>query len=59
MYTGASCGNWISPRNQYVAHGAYSWEFWMFTTLVTSVLEFCALTYCTTHLEDAPGILHY
>eukprot|EP00976_Prorocentrum_cordatum_P106900 1194544-Prorocentrum_minimum.AAC.5 len=31
MYTGASCGTWISPRNQYVAHGAHSWEFWMFT----------------------------
>eukprot|EP00976_Prorocentrum_cordatum_P041770 846970-Prorocentrum_minimum.AAC.1 len=24
MYTGASCGTWISPRNRYVAHGARS-----------------------------------
>eukprot|EP00976_Prorocentrum_cordatum_P111449 1195368-Prorocentrum_minimum.AAC.3 len=38
-----SCGTWISPRNQYVAHGACSWESWMFTTLaVTGVLDFCA-----------------
>eukprot|EP00976_Prorocentrum_cordatum_P108559 1194866-Prorocentrum_minimum.AAC.7 len=33
MYAGASCGNWIRPRNQCVAHGACSWESWMFTTL--------------------------
>eukprot|EP00959_Pyramimonas_sp_CCMP1952_P214637 4491827-Pyramimonas_sp.AAC.1 len=30
------------PRNQYVAHGACSWESWVYTTLVTSVLEVCA-----------------
>eukprot|EP00976_Prorocentrum_cordatum_P062673 1176807-Prorocentrum_minimum.AAC.7 len=35
MYTGASCGTWISPRNQYVAHGACSWESWMFSTMGT------------------------
>eukprot|EP00959_Pyramimonas_sp_CCMP1952_P367236 7691618-Pyramimonas_sp.AAC.1 len=35
MYTGASCGTWISPANQYVAHGACSWESWIFATLVT------------------------
>eukprot|EP00976_Prorocentrum_cordatum_P053745 1084054-Prorocentrum_minimum.AAC.1 len=35
LYTGASCGTWISPRSQYVAHGACSWESRMFTTLVT------------------------
>eukprot|EP00976_Prorocentrum_cordatum_P027844 565190-Prorocentrum_minimum.AAC.1 len=28
LYTGASCGTWISPRNQYVAHGACSLESW-------------------------------
>eukprot|EP00959_Pyramimonas_sp_CCMP1952_P063259 1322133-Pyramimonas_sp.AAC.1 len=28
MYTGASYGTWISPRNPYVAHGACSWESW-------------------------------
>eukprot|EP00959_Pyramimonas_sp_CCMP1952_P435210 9113020-Pyramimonas_sp.AAC.1 len=32
MYTSASCGTWISPRKQYVAHGARSWESWVFTT---------------------------
>ena len=37
---GASCGTRISPRNQNVAHGARSWESWVFTTLVTSVLDF-------------------
>eukprot|EP00959_Pyramimonas_sp_CCMP1952_P131786 2755399-Pyramimonas_sp.AAC.1 len=42
MYTGASCGTWISPRNQYVSHAACSWESWVFTTLVTSVLYICA-----------------
>eukprot|EP00976_Prorocentrum_cordatum_P010440 208672-Prorocentrum_minimum.AAC.2 len=26
---------WISPRTPYVAHGACSWESWVFTTLVT------------------------
>eukprot|EP00976_Prorocentrum_cordatum_P107644 1194677-Prorocentrum_minimum.AAC.5 len=38
MYTGALCGTWISPRKQYVAHGACSWESWKFTTLVTRLL---------------------
>eukprot|EP00976_Prorocentrum_cordatum_P030654 623826-Prorocentrum_minimum.AAC.1 len=33
LLTRSMCGTWISPRNQYVAHGACSWEFWMFTTL--------------------------
>eukprot|EP00959_Pyramimonas_sp_CCMP1952_P189921 3973316-Pyramimonas_sp.AAC.1 len=33
MYTGASYGTWISPKNQYVAHGARSWESWVSTTL--------------------------
>eukprot|EP00959_Pyramimonas_sp_CCMP1952_P040638 849738-Pyramimonas_sp.AAC.1 len=38
-----SYGTWISPRrNQYVAHGARSWEYWVFVTLVTSVLDVCA-----------------
>eukprot|EP00959_Pyramimonas_sp_CCMP1952_P365095 7645126-Pyramimonas_sp.AAC.1 len=31
LYT--PCGTWISPRNRYVAHGACSWESWVFTTL--------------------------
>eukprot|EP00959_Pyramimonas_sp_CCMP1952_P342699 7179546-Pyramimonas_sp.AAC.2 len=35
MYTGASCGTLISPRNHYVAYGACSWESWAFTTLGT------------------------
>eukprot|EP00959_Pyramimonas_sp_CCMP1952_P030605 641540-Pyramimonas_sp.AAC.1 len=35
MYTGASCGTWISPSNQHVVHGACSWESWVFTSLVT------------------------
>eukprot|EP00959_Pyramimonas_sp_CCMP1952_P155891 3260655-Pyramimonas_sp.AAC.1 len=42
MYTGASCGTWISPRNPYVALGACSWESRAFTTMVTSVLDVCA-----------------
>ena len=32
----------------------------MFTTLVTPAFwTFVPLAYCSTHLEDAPGILHY
>eukprot|EP00976_Prorocentrum_cordatum_P056794 1145495-Prorocentrum_minimum.AAC.1 len=52
MYTGASCGTWISPRNPYVAHGARSRESWMFTTSVTPAFwTFVPLTYCTTHFQ--------
>eukprot|EP00976_Prorocentrum_cordatum_P090463 1188140-Prorocentrum_minimum.AAC.2 len=59
MYTGASCGTWIRPRNQYVAHGACSWEFQTFTTLGTPAFwTFVPLAYCTRHPEDASGILH-
>eukprot|EP00976_Prorocentrum_cordatum_P101293 1192574-Prorocentrum_minimum.AAC.1 len=55
MYTGASCGTWISPRKQYVAHGACSWESWMFTTSVTPAFwTFVPLAYSTTHPKDAP-----
>eukprot|EP00959_Pyramimonas_sp_CCMP1952_P044924 938576-Pyramimonas_sp.AAC.1 len=52
---------WISPRNQsYVAHGACSRESWVFTTLVTPAFwAFVPLVYCTTHLEDATGILRF
>eukprot|EP00976_Prorocentrum_cordatum_P087115 1186774-Prorocentrum_minimum.AAC.3 len=32
---------------------------WVFTTLLPSVPDFVPLTYCTTHLEDASGILHF
>eukprot|EP00976_Prorocentrum_cordatum_P108885 1194926-Prorocentrum_minimum.AAC.2 len=40
MYTGASCGGtWIGPRNQYVARGACSWEFRMFTSLAYGRLD--------------------
>eukprot|EP00959_Pyramimonas_sp_CCMP1952_P348999 7312516-Pyramimonas_sp.AAC.1 len=42
MYTGALCGTWISPRHQYVAHRACSLVSWVFTTLVTSILDVCA-----------------
>eukprot|EP00976_Prorocentrum_cordatum_P084094 1185516-Prorocentrum_minimum.AAC.1 len=43
-----------------VAHGACSWESWMFTTLVTPAFwTFAPLVYCTTHLEDASGIRHF
>eukprot|EP00976_Prorocentrum_cordatum_P036873 750237-Prorocentrum_minimum.AAC.1 len=55
MYTGASCGTWISPRNQYVAHGACPWESWIVTTLVTPAFwTFVPLMCCTTHPEDVP-----
>eukprot|EP00959_Pyramimonas_sp_CCMP1952_P040525 847434-Pyramimonas_sp.AAC.1 len=33
LYTGASYGTWICPRNPYVAHGACSWEFRVLATL--------------------------
>eukprot|EP00976_Prorocentrum_cordatum_P069857 1179716-Prorocentrum_minimum.AAC.1 len=35
LYTSASYGTWISPRNLYIAHGACSWQSWVFTTLGT------------------------
>eukprot|EP00976_Prorocentrum_cordatum_P097181 1190892-Prorocentrum_minimum.AAC.2 len=39
---------------------ACSWESCVFTTLVTSACWTCVpLMYCTTHLEDASGILHF
>eukprot|EP00976_Prorocentrum_cordatum_P064333 1177453-Prorocentrum_minimum.AAC.3 len=48
---GASYGTWISPRKQYVAHGACSWESWVLTTLVTPAFwTFVPLIRCTTHL---------
>eukprot|EP00959_Pyramimonas_sp_CCMP1952_P382233 8009330-Pyramimonas_sp.AAC.1 len=50
----------VSPRNQYVAHGACSWESWLFTTSVTPAFcTFVPLVYCTTHLENASGILQF
>eukprot|EP00976_Prorocentrum_cordatum_P085343 1186043-Prorocentrum_minimum.AAC.4 len=58
MYTGASCGTLIGPRNQYVAHGACSWESWVFTTLATP--RHVPLVCCTTHpsgYEEAHGRL--
>eukprot|EP00959_Pyramimonas_sp_CCMP1952_P442163 9256451-Pyramimonas_sp.AAC.1 len=35
MHSSASYGTWVSPRNQYVANGACSWEPWVFATLGT------------------------
>eukprot|EP00959_Pyramimonas_sp_CCMP1952_P058252 1216148-Pyramimonas_sp.AAC.1 len=50
----------IAPRDPRVAHGACSWESWALATLVTPALwTFVPLVYCTTHLEDASGILHF
>eukprot|EP00959_Pyramimonas_sp_CCMP1952_P441217 9236845-Pyramimonas_sp.AAC.1 len=60
LYTGASYGTWVSPRNPYVANEACFWESWVFTKLVTPAFwTLVRLMYCATHLEDASGILHF
>eukprot|EP00959_Pyramimonas_sp_CCMP1952_P037108 776446-Pyramimonas_sp.AAC.1 len=51
VYDGALYGTWVSPRNPCVAHGARSWESWVFATLVTPAFwTFVPLVYCTTWL---------
>eukprot|EP00976_Prorocentrum_cordatum_P028936 588306-Prorocentrum_minimum.AAC.4 len=50
MYTGVWCGTWISPRNQYVAHGARSWErgiLGVHNVGNTAFWTFVPLVYCT------------
>eukprot|EP00976_Prorocentrum_cordatum_P009417 187775-Prorocentrum_minimum.AAC.1 len=50
MYTGASYGTWIRPRNPHVAHGARPWESRVFTTSITPAFWTCVpLVHCTTH----------
>eukprot|EP00959_Pyramimonas_sp_CCMP1952_P297566 6225014-Pyramimonas_sp.AAC.1 len=46
----------------YVAHGAYTpgKESRVFATLGTPAFWTCVpLVYCTTHLDDASGVLHF